>query len=58
MPLGTLRQQLIFPQYEDDTDVAIESDTALRKLASDVSLASALLPVHGIHPYSSTCEEN
>eukprot|EP00892_Ulva_mutabilis_P009492 jgi/Ulvmu1/6915/UM031_0122.1 len=38
MPLGSLRQQLIFPQPETMSDIAAESDTELRKLASQVCL--------------------
>lgn len=40
MPLGTLRQQLIFPQYEDGQNV-VESDVDLRKLAAAARLHSA-----------------
>lgn len=40
MPLGSLRQQLIFPQYEDGQQV-VESDAALQKLAAEARLPSA-----------------
>lgn len=42
MPLGSLRQQLIFPQAESSSDVAVESDAALRKLAEQVCLPRTL----------------
>lgn len=40
MPLGSLRQQLIFPQYEDGQQV-VESDAVLRRLAAEARLPSA-----------------
>jgi ABC-type uncharacterized transport system fused permease/ATPase subunit len=40
MPLGTLRQQLIFPQHEDEQQL-VESDVALRNLAGEAHLHSA-----------------
>ena len=44
MPLGTLRQQLLFPLSEEDAGHAVDgvSDAQLRKLASQVRLPSAL----------------
>lgn len=44
MPLGTLRQQLLFPLSEDDAGRGADgvSDAELRSLASQVRLPSAL----------------
>lgn len=44
MPLGSLRQQLVFPDAEADLDRTADSDSALRKLATDVCLPRALPP--------------
>ena len=46
MPLGSLRQQLLFPLAEDSAAQASAgglSDAALRQLAASVHLPSALL---------------